>query len=81
MEELGTCLMVAVLLVLLLFHHVITLFIFVERDIAILAELSERYQRLEVMLESNWIMWHAKLLLSFRISMPLVHTKRCLQDV
>ena len=59
LEKLGACLTIAVLLELLLFDHVESLFIFVEGYVTVLAELSERYERLEIVLESKWVVRHA----------------------
>ena len=59
MEKLGTCLTITILLELLLFDHVISLFIFVEGNVTVLAELSERYERLEIVFESKWVVRHA----------------------
>lgn len=59
-EELGACLMVALLLVRLLFHQVVALFVFVEGDVAILAELSECDQRLAVVRKSDRVVRHSQ---------------------
>ena len=58
-EELSACLVIGLFLMNLLLHQVVALFVFIEGDVAILAELSEGYKRFEAVSKSDWIVRHA----------------------